>query len=193
MDVTNGFGAKWKEFFSLLEVQHGLDTNIDAHLWLLHHLFLSLINEDAETWAASWNQHVLSRRGESHQSPHTLFLQGIMEYGQRGILFGNDDNLEGDEIDNYGIDWTDLDNHHIRAHHDVHNTNDGDPTNPFVSNQPDHLSHVEVLSSACPFTEPQLTLFDTQIEPFFPLGADLEHRHLLWVTGLDLAKTIVEL
>ena len=46
-DVTRGFGRKWKEFFQQLEVEWGLDPNNDAHIWLLHYLFLEAINEDA--------------------------------------------------------------------------------------------------------------------------------------------------
>ncbi|KAI0371588.1 hypothetical protein BV20DRAFT_1051599 [Pilatotrama ljubarskyi] len=48
VDVTSGFGSKWKEFFHQLEAQHGLNVDNDAHVWLLHHLFLEAINRDAE-------------------------------------------------------------------------------------------------------------------------------------------------
>ena len=46
-DVTKGFGEKWKEFFTDLEANEGLDVDNPAHLWLLHHLFLNNINQDA--------------------------------------------------------------------------------------------------------------------------------------------------
>ncbi|KAG0695761.1 hypothetical protein DFH29DRAFT_813842 [Suillus ampliporus] len=79
VDVTNGLGQKWKEFFQTLEAYDNLDVNNDSHLWLLHFLFLPLINDDADQWAASWNHHVLGRRGEPHRSPHDMFIQGIIE------------------------------------------------------------------------------------------------------------------
>lgn len=51
-DVTHGFGEKWKKFFYLLESHHGLNPLAPAHIWLLHHLFLAAINEDAQEWLA---------------------------------------------------------------------------------------------------------------------------------------------
>jgi len=62
LDVTSGFGRKWKNLFQTLEARDGLDVNSDAHLWLLHFLFIPMINNDAGQWAAAWNSHVLSRR-----------------------------------------------------------------------------------------------------------------------------------
>ncbi|KAG1722190.1 hypothetical protein EDB19DRAFT_1645914 [Suillus lakei] len=86
VDVTNGLGQKWKEFFQTLEAYDNLDVNNDSHLWLLHFLFLPLINDDAGQWVASWNHHVLGRRGEPHRSPHDMFIQGIIEHGHRGVF-----------------------------------------------------------------------------------------------------------
>ncbi|KAI0368680.1 hypothetical protein BV20DRAFT_947886 [Pilatotrama ljubarskyi] len=50
-DVTRGFGAKWKAFFIELERHHRLDPTLPSHVWLLHHLFLPSINQDAVEWA----------------------------------------------------------------------------------------------------------------------------------------------
>ncbi|KAJ7796811.1 hypothetical protein B0H14DRAFT_2390310, partial [Mycena olivaceomarginata] len=63
-DVTHGFGFKWKKFFFDLEVNHGLNPSIAAHIWLLHHLFLHCIDQDAQEWAEAWNSHNLQIRGE---------------------------------------------------------------------------------------------------------------------------------
>lgn len=137
LDVTNGFGAKWKELFRQLEALYGLNTDHDAHIWLLHHLFLEAINCDAEQWAASWNHHVVSRRGDRHMTPAQMYIQGIARHGQRGVLPPTGPILEP-EIDvnrssdedyaDYGIDWTEMDQSRIRAHHDTYNLDDGDPT-----------------------------------------------------------------
>ena len=39
VNVTSGFGRKWKTFFQDLELHDGLNPDSDAHIWLLHHLF----------------------------------------------------------------------------------------------------------------------------------------------------------
>lgn len=62
-DVTSGFGQKWKNFFADLETNCGLTPNIPAHIWLLHHLFLDAINQDAAEWVQMWNNHVIQIKG----------------------------------------------------------------------------------------------------------------------------------
>ena len=59
VDWTSGVGAKWKTFFQGLEIHHGLDSENPAHIWLLHHLFLHIINHEAMEWVNSWNSHVV--------------------------------------------------------------------------------------------------------------------------------------
>ena len=34
-DVTEGFGGKWKDLFTDLEANEGLDVDNPAHIWLL--------------------------------------------------------------------------------------------------------------------------------------------------------------
>lgn len=193
VDVTNGFGRKWKDFFQALEVADRLDVNSDAHLWLLHFLFLPMVNEDASQWAAAWNSHVLGRRGEPHRSPQQMFVQGIIEHGHRSGNPGPpEDDTVVDNIDSYGIDWDDIDNRHLRSHHDTHNSPDDDGTNPFVSNQPTQLSNVEVPDARCPFTAEQLQRFQYQIDPLLnQTHPDTHSRRLLWVQVLAVASSIV--
>lgn len=57
----------------------------DAHIWLLHHLFLPAINSDAEQWADAWNNHTLSFRGERQRSPADMYLFGMIQNGPRGL------------------------------------------------------------------------------------------------------------
>lgn len=197
VDVTNGFGHKWKEFFQILEASDGLDINNHAHVWLLHELFLPMINEDAEQWAAAWNAHVIGRRGERHLSPHAMFLQGVLEHGQRTVYPFDDDSNIGD-VEEYGIDWQDLDNSRVRTHHDANNSDDsqsdaGPATNPFVLNQPDQLSHVEVPNASCPFTsQAQQDMFDGHLQVLLARAqADMASRRLLWIEALTVAQTIM--
>ncbi|KAL0577858.1 hypothetical protein V5O48_004130 [Marasmius crinis-equi] len=152
-DVTIGFGAKWKWIFQQLETYHGLDVNNLAHLWLLHHLFLVPINQEAKAWAEAWNHHRMSLPDRSSASPVEMFTFGMMENGVRGmneIMSISDDHLVPDmslatERDAYGVDWNDLEDAGLVAHHQAHNAADSDDaSNPFSSHRPDHFSHVEV-------------------------------------------------
>lgn len=63
-DVTVGFGRKWKEMFQHLEAQEGLNTACRPHKWLLCHLFLSSLNDEAKRWQGYWNNHMMSIRGK---------------------------------------------------------------------------------------------------------------------------------
>ncbi|KAF8059320.1 hypothetical protein FPV67DRAFT_1565165 [Lyophyllum atratum] len=190
VDVTRGFGKKWKDFLRILEVHDQLNVDLDAHIWLLQHLFLNAINHDAQTWADTWNHHTLSRRNESHRSPHDMFLCGMIENGQRGVRIG--DPIEGEDYAGFGIDWDDIHNDRTRAHHDEFNADDGDPSNPFLSNHPDHFSHIDVPDVRCPFTPEQLMLFEAQLRtnPNAARG-DMQSRRLLWIDALDIATAIL--
>ena len=48
VDVTQGVGHKWYIFFEDLERSGLLDINNDAHIWLLHFMFLEPINWGAD-------------------------------------------------------------------------------------------------------------------------------------------------
>ena len=101
-DVTEGFGGKWKNFFTDLEANEGLDVNNPAHIWLLHHLFLDDINRDVLVWAETWNNHKLQIRGERQQSPQEIFFFSMLEDGPRG-LNGPRQNVGGDQNELEGV------------------------------------------------------------------------------------------
>ena len=195
VDVTLGFGQKWKNFFYQLEQSYGLDINNNAHTWLLQHLFLDALNRDAMQWAEAWNHHPLARRGERHISPHQMYLFGLAQHGQRGILPA--ENVEepvhaGDQdYADYGIDWDEMDHPSVRDHHDQYNRDDGDSINPFVANHPAHLSHVEVPNSRCPIRPAQVIELDAQLArlPCYSRH-DMRSCLELWVAALDIAITI---
>ncbi|EIW53677.1 uncharacterized protein TRAVEDRAFT_133491 [Trametes versicolor FP-101664 SS1] len=194
VDVTAGFGNKWKELFRLLEALHGLDVDNDAHIWLLQHLFLVAINADASNWAATWNQHAVSRRGERHMSPMQMYIHGLAEHGQRGIFPEHLDTMPGSSpavnYADYGIDWDALDRPVIRTHHDQHNPHDG--TNPFLIDNPSGLSHVEVPDPRCPFSPEQVALLDTHLRHLPCFGREnMQACAELWVAALQIARNIV--
>ncbi|KAJ7355285.1 hypothetical protein DFH08DRAFT_619234, partial [Mycena albidolilacea] len=107
-DVTRGFGCKWSNFFHTLELSCGLHPDLDAHIWLLHHLFLPGINQDATDWAQTWNEHKIWFDGECTESPRDMFFFGMIQNGARGFddLQDGDDDVEN--LDAYGIDWEEL-------------------------------------------------------------------------------------
>ncbi|KAF9077276.1 hypothetical protein BDP27DRAFT_1141283, partial [Rhodocollybia butyracea] len=80
VEVGSQFARAWRAFFFRLEELHGLDRKNTFHLWLLHFLFLDLINEDCEEFAENWNAHPIS--GEGHdRSPNDLLFLGQLDHG----------------------------------------------------------------------------------------------------------------
>jgi hypothetical protein len=191
VDVTNGFGRKWKDFFQLLELRHGLTRTNDAHIWLLHHIFLPRINEDATIWAETWNNHVLSSRDHTHLTPAQKYVQGIVRHGNRGIfapVVPEDPTEEDEEFwAGYGVDWQMMDDEGIMRHHQQNNTTQEDSEeNPFEQGIPDWMSHVEVLDPRCPFDQSKITQLDEYLHslPFYNL-IDQPSRIELWRHGLS--------
>lgn len=67
-EVGGQFARAWRGFFHRLQQRHQLDRNNPHHLWILHRLFLTMINNDCEEFRVNWNSHPIS--GEGHeQSP----------------------------------------------------------------------------------------------------------------------------
>ncbi|KAJ7171624.1 hypothetical protein C8R43DRAFT_874419, partial [Mycena crocata] len=80
VEVGSQFVRRWRAFFYRLEALHGLERNNPHHLWILHLLFLDLINEDCDKFRAEWNCHPIS--GEGHdQSPNDMCFVGQVEHG----------------------------------------------------------------------------------------------------------------
>ncbi|KAG6918593.1 hypothetical protein DXG01_013404 [Tephrocybe rancida] len=190
VDVTRGVGKKWKDFFRHLEVHDGLNADLDAHIWLLHYLFLDAINVDLTMWANIWNNHVLARRHELHRSPNDMFVFGQHENGIRGVLI---DESVDDEYQDFGVDWNEAENPETRRHHDANNMNDGDPMNPFLPHQPDTMSHIEVPDTRCPFTPDELAIFEAHVSALPTLDSmDMHSRRLLWCQVLDIATGMLD-
>ncbi|KAL0066854.1 hypothetical protein AAF712_006049 [Marasmius tenuissimus] len=182
-DVTLGFGGKWKLFFQSLEQSHGLNARIPSHIWLLHHLFLDSINEDARCWAESWNRHPLTSLHMTH-SPQEMFVFGMIENGVRG-LDAADENVE--DLNAYGIDFEEMDEPRIFEHHAQYNPLvEDEASNPFLVHAPSQFSHVEVEKYPCPFTHMQLQELDTHLQSQWYFGnKDMESRALLWDVAVE--------
>lgn len=57
VDVTAQVRAHWADLFTDLKLTHGLDVNNVHHIWLLHLIFLPIINSQLAFFAESWNHH----------------------------------------------------------------------------------------------------------------------------------------
>lgn len=192
--MTRGFGLKWHNFFLDLEFACGLNPNLEAHIWLLHYLFLNSIDQDAQDWAHSWNNHKLRFNNERTRSPRDMFFFGMIQNGPRGLSLDNqpppDEHIE--DLAHYGVDWEDIDNANILEHHQRFNPGDLDSSNhPFNTHTPEQLSHVEIPAVSCPFDDETLEQFDTQISslPFF-LSRNMTSRHNLWIHALALCHEL---
>jgi len=64
VEVGRRFVRQWHAFFMRLEQCHLLQRNNTHHCWLLHRLFLDLINEDCQAFCEEWNNHLISGLGE---------------------------------------------------------------------------------------------------------------------------------
>lgn len=188
-DVTNGYGRKWKSFFMELEAHHGLDASIGAHIWLLHHLFLPSINQDALEWAESWNAHQLTLPTGGARSPRDMFIFGLLEYGTQGIdgLLQQEETV--DNLEAYGVDWETMDNTTLMAHYREHNNEAAVATDhPFApTSAPPRLSEVTCDEPGCPFTAEQVRELDARLARTVDLHSrEMEVRQGVWSAALQL-------
>jgi hypothetical protein len=196
-DVTQGFGMKWKNFFFDLEANHGLDPQTPAHIWLLHALFLSAINEDTQDWAQAWNYHTMSIRGEHARSPLDMFMFGMVQEGPRGQASfiqtqPIDEEIHPDDLPAYGVDWDVHEDARLLAHSLENSAGEWDEGNPFMVPSTSTLP-AEVVCDApgCPFNQGQVDLL------FLLLGQrvdcasrDMAVRRLVWCEALALCQML---
>src|SRR6202050_19966 len=91
----------------MLELRHGLDINNIHDIWLLHHLFLHLINQQLAFFAESWNHHRIQIRDGPNRSPADMFGFDMLVHGVRGDQLPDKD-LSEEELEVYGVDWEGL-------------------------------------------------------------------------------------
>ncbi|KAJ6486652.1 hypothetical protein C8R45DRAFT_1097945 [Mycena sanguinolenta] len=91
---------------SNVSVNHGLNLSINVHIWLLHHLFLNSINEDAQEWADTWNSPDLQICGECTRSPCDIFLLSMIQDSPHDLKHFIDPPEEAvEDPSTYGVDW----------------------------------------------------------------------------------------
>jgi hypothetical protein len=200
VDVTKGYGLKWKRFFKSLEASHGLRVSIPEHKWLLHYLFHEAINEDAQLWAQTWNSHKLQIQGERTRSPIDMFFFGMHQEGERGLQYmqpqrDNDSNGIGN-VAEYGIDWEAFEDESITLHLLENNPEERRSfSNPFTmlsSARPDILSSVVVdPPRGCPFDDAQLHELGQHLQTQVDLSSQsMVIRRTVWVEALAKCETL---
>ncbi|KAJ6518122.1 hypothetical protein C8R47DRAFT_1232125 [Mycena vitilis] len=85
-----------------------MDINNIAHIWLLHFLFLATINSQLAFFAQSWNQHRIQIRNGPNRSPADMFVFDMLVHGVRGNQLPDEEVLNEEELEVYGIDWEGL-------------------------------------------------------------------------------------
>ncbi|KII88043.1 hypothetical protein PLICRDRAFT_112141 [Plicaturopsis crispa FD-325 SS-3] len=196
-DVTAGFGAKWKKFFQDLEANHGLNRSRPGHIWLLHHLFLEQVDQDAKEWASAWNSHRVrfSPRDQHPRSPREMFMFGMVQEGPRGIqrfLVPPDEALPAEDVAGYGVDWEVRDDPAYMEHLLANNPHEQEEDNPFsAATTPASLSEVVCDDPRCPLTVGQVNFLNVQLRERFDITTRNMHaRRMLWIDALSLAETI---
>ncbi|KAI0059710.1 hypothetical protein BV25DRAFT_1808600 [Artomyces pyxidatus] len=194
-DVTSGYGQKWKNFFLDLEHNHGLDPSRSAHIWLLHHLFLAAINQDAIDWADTWNSHKLHAQGQHDRSPRDMFIFGMLENGPRGLstILPSEPPAESiDDLANYGVDWEAMQDPALMAHHMEHNAQEWEESNLFSpASMPAHVAEVICDPPNCPFSEQEVQYLDRQLSLHVDTSSrSMEVRRLVWAQALVLCRLL---
>ncbi|KAJ7149101.1 hypothetical protein C8R46DRAFT_916476, partial [Mycena filopes] len=96
VEVGSQFARRWRAFFYRLEALHGLDRTDPHHLWLLHLLFLDLINMDCANFRAEWNCHPIS--GEGHDQSPEASIMLIFRAVRDGVYLDDCDGVDLDVI-----------------------------------------------------------------------------------------------
>ena len=179
-----------------LEANYFLNPRLPAHIWLLHHLFLSAINEDAIEWAEIWNHHTLQLRHERNASPHDMYFFSMVQDGLRGVTgLGTVDGEEisADELAGYGIDWEVADNARYMRHLLDNNLEVGAVQNPFQIG-PATLSDVPCEPPNCPFTAAEVHGLNVYLGGTGYIGSrSMQIRCLLWQAALTYCSNLYEM
>jgi hypothetical protein len=206
--VAKGYVRKWADLFRDLEQNHGLNVELQAHLWLLHHLFLASVNSDAVEWALSWNNHPMRLpRGErGGRSPIGLYSTGIATNGVRG--FDAIDAAYDEDPENYGVDWADADDQtlttNLRRRADEARQNAPDafapapdpPPNVFVNphSAPPRWSRVVVEPPrASPLTDDEISSLDAHISTRVDRrDRSMDSKRRIWIHALQFSTQLFD-
>lgn len=193
-DWTRGVGEKWYIFFYDLETHYGLCHDNPTHIWLLHYLFLSAINRDAEEWIDVWNCHKMQLSGERNHSPRDMFMFGLLQQGPRGVEHMINRVIEDEDVHDiasYGIDWQAQLNPLLMNHLRLNNPEEYDDTNPFSTfSTPETMAEVVCDAPNCSLSPIQVKILSKQLlslEEFYTNS--MEIRKSIWTEALACCRS----
>ena len=186
--MTAQVGAAWSENFTTLELQHDLNINNLHHIWLLHYLSLSSINQQLHFFAEAWNQHRIQIHDGPNCSPADLFGFDMMVHGICGDQLP-EEVMSDEDLEVYGVDWKGLHDeqllHSQRQNNSIH---EGSTSWIGHTGPPQNLNEVSVyapLSDA--LTSDELVGLAETIHPWYGLP---ENRLSVWSYGLGYARGV---
>lgn len=177
MEVGRVIVAKWKPFFLGLEELHGLRVDSAAHLWLVHHLFLHLLNDDIINWSKDWNSHVMRLKEQRNSTPRDLFLLGLRRRQIDDAIGRQEEHIH--DLREFGVDWDALrDEELVRQLQEQ-------GENPFNNYAPDTLSDVPCEPPECPLTRDERNELDALLATEFNLDTyDMDVYKAVWIRAL---------
>jgi hypothetical protein len=190
VDVTAQVGATWSDYFTALELRYGLDINNPNHIWLLHHLFLGILNSILTFFAQSWNEHHIQIRGAPNRSPVDMFGFDQLVHGVRGDQLVHDNEITEQELEVFGIDWEALRDERLLASQQGNNDIREDSTSWLGRvGPPDNLNEVQVDAPNAPLRLEEVQQIDEATSAWRHIG-DENSIVLSWVHGLATARNI---
>jgi len=97
--------STFHEIFYYLEAQGFLDPDDNNDLFVLHCVFLPVINHHLSAFCNAWNHHPI--RTERNWSPHKIWINGMIDPNKRDLTAVRDvvDGLPAEQtIEQFGID-----------------------------------------------------------------------------------------
>jgi hypothetical protein len=194
VDVTIQVGATWADIFTGLELQFGLDINNEDHLWLLHQIFLPVINRQLEFFAGAWNMHrIQHRRGRGpSRSPADMFTFDMYVHGVRGFSTGPNpqDDIDDEELELYGVDWEALRDDAILQSRATNNPTDENGTTWLGHSAPPQQLSGVLLD---PPTQPEddaIQIFDHSFQLWLNANPNASAADM-WLYALSLYHTLI--
>ena len=103
-DVYRCVCSSFHEIFYFLEAQDLLDPDNECDLFVLHCVFLPVINHHLQAFVKAWNKHPL--RTERNWSPHKIWINGMLDPERRHLTAVRDvvDENITEPIEEFGRD-----------------------------------------------------------------------------------------
>lgn len=183
LEVNRVIIHKWRSFFEQLEEHHGLNHDIPSHLWLLHHLFLPMLNRDLSRWVEHWNAHVIQLKNERNKSPQEIFFFGMLENQVPGILdVIHDGEREGSpEVENLDVGLDVMDMLEEMNDETIATEIRARTGNPFEDYVPTNFSVVRCEAPDCPLLPDQLEGLNSILRAEFDIRTtSMAVRQTIW-------------